>query len=319
MSSPQAEKSTGGNGEQVVARQMKLTLTSKEIIKGMSEVTTIEISSLIAKTTEVTISSIDITIFSIFEYQGFDPEAIIKKLILLKNHYKLTDDEMKEQIMYMIAANIYMGNLSGKALGRRSQDGRDMIDNLCSRYEIKVGSTNTGLPSDVLTFPRIAGSFPVLSCKMAEVLPTKDHVGKAFQSVKVPKFMRMNAFAALCDKKMEMRSRLFLLKAVASYSCDQSIVYEEGRRKKLKMKGDELTVDPVLIAAEQWTFIWNASESKMPPVDMKIGAMLGFNVTPRYTDLLPIVVNYNRIMSDTTAVPSEVEFQADITKFCTST
>lgn len=318
MATGQATGPATGNDDGVVTKQMKLTLTSKEIIKGMADVTTIEITSLISKTTEVTISSIDITIFSIFEYQGFDPEAIIKKLVLLKNHYKLTDDEMKEQIMYMIAANIYMGNLSGKALGRRSQDGRDMIDTLCSRYEIKVGSTNTGLPSDVLTFPRIAGSFPVLSCKMAEVLPTKDHVGKAFQSVKVPRFMRMNAFAALCDKKLELRSRLFLLKAVAAYSCDQSIVYEEGRRKKLKMKGDELTVDPVLVAAEQWTFIWNASESKMPPVDVKINAMMGFNLPPRYSELLPIVVNYNKIMQDTTHTPTESEFQTDITKFCTS-
>lgn len=311
MSGTSGEASGSGNRS-----VMKLTLTSKEIIKGMAEVSKEQITDLVGKTTEVTISSIDVTIFSIFEYQGFDPEAIIRKLVLLKEHYNLSSDDMKAQIMYMIAANIYMGNLSGKALSRRAQEGRDMIDDLCTKYEIRAGTTNTGLPSDVLTFPRIAGSFPVLSCKMAEVLPTKDHVGKAFASVNVPKFMRMNAFAALCDREINMRSRVFLLKGVAAYSCDQSIVYEEGRRKKMKLSGDDLKVDPTFVAAEQWTFIWNASETKMPEADVKRSALLAFNVVSKYSLLLPVIVNYNKIMSDTTAVPSEKEFQDDITAFC---
>jgi len=309
--SPSASQAEPSTSTQV----MKLTMTAKQIIKGMSEVSSDEITAMTKATTEVTISSIDITIFSIFEYQGFDPEAIIKKLLVLQKHYMLSDEDMKLQIMYMIAANIYMGNLSGKALGRRAQEGRDMVDDLCSRYEIRVGTTNTGLPSDVLTFPRIAGSFPVLSCRMATVLPTKDHIGKAFNSLKVPTYMRMNAFASLCHEAIAMPTRLFLLKSVAAYSCDQGIVYEEGRRKKMKLKGDELKVDPVAIAAEQWTFIWTASESKIPPVDVKKSAVLSFNVISSYENLRPIVENYNKIMQDPTPIPSTADFARDISAF----
>jgi len=294
---------------------VKLTLTAKQIIKSMSELKDEDLLALTKTTAEVTITSIDVTIFSIFEYQGFDPEAIVRKLLVLQKHYELSDDDMKVQIMYMIAANIYMGNLSGKALGRRSQEGRDMIDDLCSRYEIKVGTTNTGLPSDVLTFPRIAGSFPVLSCKMATVLPTKDHPGKPFMSVTVPKFMRMNAFASLCHPDLGERTRVFLLKAVAAYSCDQGIVYEEGRRKKLKMKAEDLKVDAATVAADQWTFIWNAAESKVPPKEVKQAAFVAFNVSGVYSTILPIVNNYNTIMKDTTPVPSDTEFSTDITNF----
>jgi len=306
-----------GPSTPAVGKSTALTvkMTSKELVSKMAALKEEDLSSLISTTTEVTADKIDLSLFIIFEFQGFDPHAIIRKLLVLKEYHKLSDDDLRADIMMIVAANIYMGNLSGKTLSRRGQDGRDMIDDLCSKYQIKPGTTGTGLPSDVVTFPRVAGTFPVLSCRMANKLPTKDMIGKPFKSKDIPKFMRMNAFASFCSKEMADRTRWFLLKSVASYSCDQSIVFEEGRLKKQKKKGKELEVDPVMIAAEQWTFIMNASESKVPELDMKQKVLTEFNVIGLYDTLKPVVENYNAIMKDETGIPTKAEYESDLTDF----
>jgi hypothetical protein len=295
--------------------ELTVKLTSKELVSQMSSLTEADIVGLVGKTSEVSSKDVDLSMFIIFEFQGFDPYAIIRKLIVLQKYHKLSDDDLKQDIMYIVAANIYMGNLSGKTLSRRSQEGRDMVDELASKYQMKPGTTGTGLPSDVITFPRVAGTFPVLSCRMATKLPSKDMIGKPFHSEKVPSFMRMNAFASFCSKEMEMRTRLFLLKSVAAYSCDQSIVFEEGRLKKMKKTGKDLEVNPKLIAADQWAFIWNASESKVPELEMKQKVLTEFNVSGLYDVLKPIVENYDKIMEDDTPLPTKEEYESDLTSF----
>jgi hypothetical protein len=311
----------GEKKEHVVAGKtrvlVKMTLTSQQLSMQMSALDDSAVESFVAKTVEVQISQVDISIFAIFEFQGFDPDAIIRKLLILKDHYGLSDEELKEDIMYMIAANIYMGNLSGKAMGRRSQDGRDMIDDLVARYKIQAGTTGTGKSSDIITFPRVAGSFPIVSCRMATRLPTKTMVGQAFKSEPVPRFMRMSAFASFCKAGLKERSRLFLLKCVAAYSCDQSIVFEVGKRKKLHKTGDDLKVDPLAIGAEQWPFIWNAAESKVPNLSQAKKMMIEFNVSGLFETLKPVVENYNIIMNDPTSIPSKADFEADITQYVT--
>lgn len=297
-----------------------ITLTSTELSTRMSVLTPEGINKIISMTVEVKASSIDITIFSIFNFQGFDPDAIIRKLMVLQAYHGTDDDDLKRDIMMMIAANIYMGNLSGKALGRRSSQGRDEVDYLSSKYQVRIGSTSTGIPSDIVTFPRVAGTFPVLACRMADRLPSKDVTGQAFKSLAVPKLMRMNSFSALCKEPLGLRTRLFLLKSVAAYSCDLSILFEKGRiqKQKKKPKEDKEVVDVKEIAASQWTFIWVASESKTPSIEICRKAFLDFNVSSFYAKLLPVAENYNKIMDDPTDLPTKDQYEKDITEYLSS-
>lgn len=292
-----------------------LKLSQTDLVKAMDAVTKEQVSDLVKQSVEIDVAMFDMNIFSIFEFQGFDPYAVMRKLIMLKQHYKLSDEDLKVDILYMIAANIYMGNLSGKALARRGTEGRTMIDDLQDRYKLELGSTGTGKPSDVLTIPRISAAFPMVSCKMAERLPTKDHIGEAFMSVPVPRFMRVNAFASFCPQEMALRTRLFLLKAAAAYSCDQSIVFSKGQQKKDKKKPDEIKVDPALIAADQWTFIWAASEGPVPPLDARRQLHVIMNTVSLYDRLRPVVVNYDKIVKDTTLIPTKEEYEKDISAF----
>lgn len=315
-----ADKTPGPTSKERIERERKkklsvLKLSAQDLTKGVDEVGSEEVDSLIARSTEIDIAKVDITLFSIFEFQGFDPFAIIRKLIFLKNHYGLSEDDLKVDIMYMIAANIYMGNLSGKALSRRSSEGREVNDELVERYQIQIGSTGTGLPSDIITYPRVAGSFPVISCKMATRLPSKDFIGKPFNSKAVPRFMRVNAFASFCPPELELKTRCFLLKACAAYSCDQSIVFLEGEEKKKKKKPDEIKIDPALVAADQWTYIWAASEGPVPPLLARKKLHTELNLISLYDVLLPVVNNYDVIVKDETGEPSKKEYEEDITKF----
>jgi len=296
-----------------------LKLSPQDLTKKMNDLKKEDLDELIKQSQEVELTSGLIAMFAIFEFQGFDPYAIIRKLVILKNEYGLTNDDLKEDIMYMIAANIYMGNLSGKTLSRRSQEGRDVIDELCQRYQVRVGTTGTGLSSDTITIPRVAGSFPVLSCKMAERLPTKDMVGQPFLSMPVPKFMRVNVFATFCPTQMRMRTRLFLLKACAAYSCDQSVVFQVGEMKKKKVPATDQKVDPKMVAADQWTFLWATSEGPVPPIYARRDFHTKMNTVGLYETLRPVVENYNTIMDDPTGIPSKAEYEADITDFITST
>jgi hypothetical protein len=292
-----------------------LKLSPKDLSLEMNKISDETVTNLLTHTQEVDIGKQDLTIFMVFEFQGFDPFAIIKKLIALKNHYGLTDEDLKVDIMYMIAANIYMGNLSGKSLIRRGQEGRDIVDELAARYQVRAGTTGTGLPSDVITFPRVAGSFPVLSCNMANRLPTKDMVGQPFKSVPVPKFMRMNVFSTFCPPALNMRTRLFLLKSCAAYSCDQSIVFLKGEMRKQKKSSDESKIDPKTIAADQWTYIWATSEGPVPPLPARRRFHAHINTSGLYKELLPVVENYNVVMDDPTAVPTQKEYEEDISEF----
>jgi len=295
-----------------------LSLSEKEVMTQIEQVTDDEVTTLVGDTESVASSSISVTTFAMFEFQGFDPRKVIKKIIVLGRAHKLQPEDLKRDIMFMIAANLYMGNLSGKALMRRSTEGVELIDELSTKYSVQTGTTSTGLPSDALTYPRIANSFPVLTCRMATQLPSKDLVGKAFKSMTIPRFMRVGAFASFCKRDMDPKLRLFLLEAVASYSCDQSIVFEEGRLKKLKKTGKDLEVDPTTVAGEQWTYVQAASDSPLPEKSVCASVLTEFNILGHLDKLIPVVENYRKLTGSSEPLPSKSDLATMFSEFITN-
>lgn len=308
-----AGESSKGKGKE--GGKWSLRLTEKEIMAKMDEVSDSDVMTLVGETESVASSSISAATFAMFEFQGFDPRMVVKKIIVMARAHNLSPEDIKKDIMFMVAANIYMGNLSGKALLRRSSAGVELIDDLSAKYSVQTGTTGTGLPSDALTFPRIANSFPVLTCKAATRLPSKDFLGKPFNSRDVPKYMRVGAFASFCKKEMDPRLRLFLLEAVASYSCDQSVVFEEGRLKKAKKSGKDAVVDPVAIAGEQWTYIQAASDSPLPEKSVCGSVLTEFNIIGQLDKLIPVVANYRNVVGSSEPLPSKVELSTMISEF----
>jgi len=70
-----------------------------------------------------------------------------------------------------------------------------------------------------------------------------------------------------------------------------------------------------MVAADQWTYIWAASEGPVPPLSARKKLHTEFNTIGLYKTLLPVVTNYDKIVGDTTGEPTQSEYELDITNF----
>jgi hypothetical protein len=296
--------------------------SEKSIAKSMDEVTTEEILKFTDTIEAVQGKDILSLMSSLFDFMGFDPLMIIKKLLTINKYYRVekkidteTEEMLKIDIMMMVCANIMMGNLQTKSVGRRSAKGRAAIEYLMAKYQMKIGSTGAGLPSDTLTFPRVANSFPVLTCRTAQVLPTKNFQGKPFKTVNVPKFMRTTAFASFCSEDMSEDVRMFLLEVVCAYNCDQLITVHEGEQKKKKIAKNANPMTPLDAYAAQWDYILVSSTSPVPDPKMKRAILAEFLIDNLYSELSDIVKNFRELLEIKTPMPTEQEYQKGVRDF----
>jgi hypothetical protein len=302
-----------------------LDMAEKAVVKAMEEINENVISDFTKKVEIIQGKDILALVASLFDFQGFDPNAIIKKLIVLNDYYinvKKLEGESREilvqDVMMMVCANVVMGNLQDKSVGRRSTTGRLALGYLQSKYAIRMGSTGAGLPSDTLTFPRVANSFPALTCRVANVLKPKSFVGTPFKTDLLPSYMRVSCFASLCGEEMKDSVRRFLLEAVCAYSCDQSIVVHEGEKKKRKVKSSDDVLTPKEAYSRQWDYILVSGTSSVPSVPMKKALLSEFLVENQYSVLSDIVKNFRLILEIKEEIPTEEAFRKDISDYISS-
>lgn len=313
----------GGKKRDVI----KFDMTEKAIIKAMDEISDKEIIDFTSKMELVQEKDILGLVSSLFEFQGFDPKAIIRKLVIINEYYikekKLEEesrDTLMQDVVMMVCANVVMGNLQLKSMGRRSNTGRLALGYLVSKYQIMSGSTGAGLPSDTLTFPRIANSFPVVTCRAANVLKPKSFPSAPFKTAAIPHYMKVSSFASLCGDDMEGKTREFLLQCVCAYSCDQMITVHEGEKKKRKRKGEKAdeTMTPLDAYGNQWDYIVAASGSPVPSPEMKRAMLLELKVENMYSSLIDIVKRFREILEIKDTILSEEEFQEGVSNYISS-
>jgi len=300
-------------------------LGEKALARMLNETTWEKIHQFIGFLEVVTIDQIEATKYGIFEFVGFDPYMIARKFLTVNNYYREikgmeneTLELLRDDIMFCIAACIYMGNLQKKSLQRRTPEGRMKIQYLVQKYNIKIGSTSTGQPSDMITFPRCVNSFPVLSCRMASVLPSKNFEGKPFLSVSVPKPMRLSAFGSFCGSGLAERTKVFLLQVVSCYTCDQTITVSNGEEKKQGKKPSDYTMTALTAHAAQWDYVLVSSTSKVPRESMKKALLTELKVVDGYEGFLKLVRNYRTLTGDETTILTGVEFKQDILDYVSS-
>jgi len=300
-------------------------MAEKSVLKSMDSITTDEIMNFTNTIEAIQGAEVVALLASLFDFMGFDPIQIIKKLLAINKYYreekKMVDETietLKVDIMMIVSANIIMGNLQTKSVGRRSQRGRAALEYLQTKYDIRIGSTGAGLPSDQLTFPRVANSFPVLTCRTASVLPKKDFPIAPFKTRDLPKFMRVSSFASFLHETLSERTRTFLLEGVCAYSCDQMVTVHEGEKKKRKVKKDADTFTGLDAWNSQWDYISVSSTSPVPSLAMKKAMITEFLLENLYNDIEPIVRNVRDITGSKEAIPSESEYKKDLRDYVTS-
>lgn len=344
MSDPNPSSSTGGPAPPGIGSQdpasavggqltisgtalelVALSMTDKALATAMESVAQDEIDRFVTLLEVVQASDIDISLFTIFDFQGFDPFGVMRRLLAVNKHYREVEkresetlDMLKFDVLLAVAAHIYMGNLQDKALRRRGAVGRMAVDYLMAKYGIKRGSTGSGMGSEVLTFPRIANSFPIITVRMASRLPSKNFGKTSLETDSLPKWLRVAAFSSLCSDKIAERTRMFVLHAHAAYSVDQTIVVHEGekRKKKVKKSEDVLTVTEAFNL--QWPFVEVSSNSPVPKEAMRKAILNELRLQDQYQVLQPVVTRLRSSIGDTSTVPTEAEFKSDLSNFYSS-
>lgn len=301
-------------------------VTEKAMVKLMDDITEEEVLAFSRKMDSIQGREISDLVLSLFDFMGFDPLIVIKKLVMINRYYRVTknieeetEEILKQDIVLMVCANVVMGNLQVKSRSRRSAKGKMVIEYMMKKYDVRVGSTGAGLPSDVLTFPRIANSFPTLTCKAAKILPSKNFTSAPFKTRAVPLVMRVSAFASFCHETLNERTRIFLLEGVCAYSCDQTIVVHEGEKKKKKIAKDKDVMTPEMAYGLQWDYILVASGSPVPPLPLKRAILGEFLVENMYSSLKEVIENFRSLLKLKDPIPTESEFQSDVRAFINGT
>jgi len=317
-------KQVDGLGNEIVLTDLTgvAQLTPDALSKLIAGITMEDIKKIIDETEKIMKDDINPMEFNIFDYQGYDPEITIRVMIAISAHSKDKPGVLLSDIKFSIAAVLMMGNLQAKSREKRSEAGRLKITYLCSKYNIQLGSTSTGIPAEVMTFPRISSAFPSLSIMMAWVLKPK-FVNLDFHSGEVPEFMRLQQFNSLCSQNMSFQLSHFLMEACNCYSADMSIAFEKGKQKiALKGTGRDIKYNPADIAQDQWQFAEIAQGSKYPSEKQKKDLLLRLKVSDYYDKLLPLVKRYRSILQkieeDKVTVLSKEDFQNDLTTYLAS-
>jgi len=290
-----------------VSRQ--LNLSPEELLNLMRSITPGQIASFRRTVMRMTVDKIPFSEFTIYEFLGFDPAKIVLKFLAVGLHFKMKPAEIIHDIMHIIAINLYMGNLSGNKLERRSDKAKEILARLVATYSIKLGSTGAGLSPETITVPRTSAAFPVLSTRMASIIPTTETIGMPFKTISLPRFMRVASFASFLSHNLDQPTREFLMKCVLAYSCDQTIVFSIDKKTR------KPTVDAITAYGRQITYI-QASMSSSVPEEWEKGFMLQeFKVEERYSDLQPIVSNLNQLTGLKDAVVSEADFKTHLAAY----
>jgi len=311
QASADAAARAASDAKRAVVGGRVLEVTPEELVDMMNAITPGQIIALRNSVIKMTAARMNPSQFSIYEYQGFDPRKIMLKYLAIGVYYKMKVDEIINDIMHVIAINLYMGNVGTGKLDRRSQAGKDKVSELVGAYSIKLGSTGTGLTPDTITVPRTSAAFPILSTRMATILPTTETSGMPFKTENIPRCMKIGAFASFLSFNLEQPTRDFLKKVVMAYSSDQSMVFSIDKKTRIP------TIKPVDAYNRQLIYI-QASMSSSVPEEWEKGMMLQeFGIENQYFILEKIVVNLNKLVGSADPVVSESDFKTHLTKFYT--
>nr|QYF49544.1 MAG: coat protein [Jiangsu sediment phenui-like virus] len=288
-------------------------LGPNEIDKLSKDVLDTDVTKIISLVEGITQGDILPIEYGIFDYQGFNPETVIRVMKVYQDHYHDPSAVLLSDIRFAVAATLYMGNLQAKSLSRRSMQGAQKINYLILKYDIRIGSQGAGLPPTVLTFPRIAAAVPLLAVRMACRIPPKvaEH---NFLSSKVPACMRLMPFAALCSRFMGEELRTVLLQVCNAHGSDMAIAYVVGEQKKKKVP--KIEYNAVQIARDQWSYIEVVSNSPVPSERSKQEMIMELNLGPKAASILEVCQNYRAVMQslkpEEVKVMGEQQFQDEL-------
>lgn len=224
------------------------------------------------------LAKVDWSLVEIFGYEGFDPSSVYRHILAVIDREKMSLDMFEEDLGAILILQAMRGNVTSKNYQSFSSQGKQAINILYAKYNMKLKLSNAEKRTAV-TLPRISLAFPFQASIVA------DHCGKSytgpFRSDALPSFMKTNSFASLIPTGMEYTSMLFF--AYTCYSSDQSAAL--AGKNFTKTTEDE----KMMILNKQFVFSSNALNSVIIDQDNRLQAMDFFKVHTFYAQISKVV------------------------------
>lgn len=200
----------------------------------------IEISESELRSLWSDIEGMDVTILSpdvvkAFEYQGFNPEAVLRTMAKHKKANNINDRNFLLDVMTLCSIAIIKGSITKENLTKMSDAGKMRYDELEKRYGITRGG-GKAKPAEVVTVARIAAAFPGIVIRLLQEnkVPGRKFVAD-LGTHNLPSAMRHQAFAAVIPHDLDDDCKKFLLDLTVCFSVDQTKVISKTKDSLLSM------------------------------------------------------------------------------------
>nr|QEU56216.1 nucleocapsid [Citrus virus A] len=269
--------------------------TKKDIV-----VTDAQLAAMWTEIDNIDVSTFDRESTKVFDYQGFNPDEVLRSLIINQRKNKVSAADFKSDILLMCSLAIIKGSINEHNFKKLSTEGQSTVIRLEKTYGIKRGSGRSE-PANVVTISRIGATFPgkIIQLLVENKASSRKFMGP-FKSHTLPQFIRHQGFAAVIPTTLAESTRMFLLDIVTAYSVDQSISISPNKKDK---------PDLASLYEKQRGFIQTTADNKYPSeiVRKKIFTTIMID----YDSLLTTARALLKVIPDFTIVTKE-NFVSDI-------
>jgi len=170
------------------------------------------------------VATIDAESLRIFEFEGFNPSAILRSLMIAKKQHGVSQDDFMTDIITLCGLAILKGNINSKNLPKMKAKGQEAFKVLQRRYTINISSSK-GKSSDFLTVARVAAAFPgkIIQLLQSGKVSPREYMGP-LRSNTLPAGIRHQAMAACIPRGLAQEVKTFLLGLIVAFSVDQTMV-----------------------------------------------------------------------------------------------
>jgi len=245
----------------------------------------------------ITISSVDLSslpsaLSSRYDFLGFNPKDFIKALLTKQKVKTISNSDFQSDIVKMIYMFVKIGNPNPETnLKRRSPEALTDYTSLRDKYNIVIKAKAQA--ANVITIPRVASAFPILTMRIGEKLGVRDFVGP-YNSAKLPWFCKMQVFPSIIPLTLPDSTRNFLLAANAAYTAEQSIALDKDSTKTAEQ-----------FVVEQFRFVMTIYNSPFPDNSQRTAYFKSLNVPVNYDKIMGVVNKMFGFLTLETRIPTK--------------
>ena len=236
-----------------------------------------------------------------FEYQGFNPNLILKSLLKRMKSEKISKATFLKDISTVCAIAIIKGSITDRNLGKMSDAGKARYGELETRYGLVRGG-GKGKSGEVVTVARMAAAFPgvVVELLQSKRVPSRSFIGD-LKTQNLPGVLKHQALAACIPQSLPDRSKDFLLGLITAYSVDQTRVISKTKK------------DLSTLLEEQIQYTRVAHGGGYPSEEKRVAIIKRYNWNEMFAQII-LVANHIKTKWPDFNTITQQEFSADLAK-----